>query len=489
MAMVRRRRQTFLATLLIATAASVAGNSLKTWHSPNKLGEGHAPRESAWSVPKSRALTRMVFVEDEDRASPALMQQASLLGGRPNSTSSVGAVWAELIGSDVSRLEPDVKGQDMAQRTRPSAVKMKVRRGRPVARVCDHEGCGLVAKFGNPTHGGPVKCRMHKTPDHCLLRGWTPCLHAEGCTRKAAFGFASGRPIYCQSHKSAAHVSLSFRGRKCLFHGCSKQPSFGSLEDARIRFCRQHKMAGDVDLRLLRCRHPEGCLKGATFALPGCKVPRRCAAHRILQDVRVTALKNTTASSFVPAQVSVCPRCLDKISKRNMAKHANSAHCHARAASPYIKHKRRRMGRDVTDALNGRMGRRHPTLSETPALHPEDFILLTRPRVPPDPPPGQPLSAHPPNPDPLPIFFPYLSSGRTPIPYLSSGQPAVHRHCDASPLRSLTLHRHCDPLPIFGPARCTSPLLSSHCYQVASPLLSLVASPEPRRGFYPRPNL
>ena len=58
----------------------------------------------------------MVFVEDEDRASPALMQQASLLGGRPNSTSSVGAVWAELIGSDVSRLEPDVKGQDMAQR-------------------------------------------------------------------------------------------------------------------------------------------------------------------------------------------------------------------------------------------------------------------------------------------------------------------------------------------------------------------------------------
>lgn len=242
--------------------------------------------------------------------------------------------------------------------------------GRPVARVCEHEDCELGATFGDPAGGGPVRCRLHRAPAHRLVRGWTPCLHAEGCAQRGVYGSRFGRPLYCHAHKSSAHVSLSFRGRKCRFSGCVKQPSFGSLVDARVRFCRQHKLAGDVDLRSLRCRHPEGCLKGATFAPPGCKVPRRCAAHRMPQDERVIQLKNSSAM----AQVSVCSRCLQKISRRNMAKHFGSSACQARSALPYVRHKRSRMGRDVTDALNGRMGRRHPTLSVTPALYPEAFI-------------------------------------------------------------------------------------------------------------------
>lgn len=80
--------------------------------------------------------------------------------------------------------------------------------------------------------------------------------------------------------------------------------------------------------------------------------------------------KNNTALS----QISVCSRCLKKVSRRNMAKHLLGAACRARGASSYIRHKRTRMGRDVTDALKGRKGRRHPTLCETPALHPENFM-------------------------------------------------------------------------------------------------------------------
>jgi hypothetical protein len=250
--------------------------------------------------------------------------------------------------------------------------KNKAGRGRPGVRMCDQDQCQLVAKFGDPAGGGPVKCRTHKMPHHRLLRGWTPCLHAEGCKQKSSFGFPSGRPTYCQAHKSPAHVSLSFRGRKCLFSGCPKQPSFGNVKDWRIRFCQQHKAKGDVDLRSLRCRHPEGCLKGATFASPGCKVPSTCAAHRLPEDVRVNGVKNQT--SLALAEISVCPQCLQKISRRNMAKHRMGAQCRARGASPYIKHKRNRMGRDVSEALKGRNSRRHPTLSQTPALHPESFM-------------------------------------------------------------------------------------------------------------------
>jgi hypothetical protein len=80
--------------------------------------------------------------------------------------------------------------------------------------------------------------------------------------------------------------------------------------------------------------------------------------------------KNNTALS----QMSVCSRCLKKVSRRNMAKHLLGSACRVRGASSYIRHKRTRMGRDVTDALKGRRGRRHPTLCETPALHPENFM-------------------------------------------------------------------------------------------------------------------
>jgi hypothetical protein len=98
-------------------------------------------------------------------------------------------------------------------------------RGRPgVHRVCDEDGCKQVALFGDVAAGGPRRCRAHKAPSHRIIRGWTACLHAEGCKRKSSFGFPSGRPIYCSAHKSAAqHVSLSFRGRTCLFRGCRKQ--------------------------------------------------------------------------------------------------------------------------------------------------------------------------------------------------------------------------------------------------------------------------
>jgi hypothetical protein len=98
-------------------------------------------------------------------------------------------------------------------------------RGRPgVHRVCDEDGCKQVALFGDVASGGPRRCRAHKAPSHRIIRGWTACLHAEGCKRKSSFGFPSGRPIYCSAHKSAAHhVSLSFRGRTCLFRGCRKQ--------------------------------------------------------------------------------------------------------------------------------------------------------------------------------------------------------------------------------------------------------------------------
>lgn len=70
-------------------------------------------------------------------------------------------------------------------------------RGRPGVRVCEQDGCQLVAKFGDPAGGGPVNCRAHKALHHRLLHGWTPCLHAEGCQQKASFGLRSGRYGLC----------------------------------------------------------------------------------------------------------------------------------------------------------------------------------------------------------------------------------------------------------------------------------------------------
>jgi len=71
--------------------------------------------------------------------------------------------------------------------------KHKAARGRPGGRVCQDPSCQQVATFGHPAGGGPVNCRAHKALDDELVRGWNPCQSAEGCTRKAVFGFRSGR--------------------------------------------------------------------------------------------------------------------------------------------------------------------------------------------------------------------------------------------------------------------------------------------------------
>jgi hypothetical protein len=143
--------------------------------------------------------------------------------------------------------------------------------------------------------------------------------------------------------------------------------------ESTVIFCLLHRYT-QIHTYIHACMHAcmqitYTCICVCVCACVCCVCVCVCARARVCMCACVGGKNNTALS-----QMSVCSRCLKKVSRRNMAKHLLGSACRVRGASSYIRHKRTRMGRDVTDALKGRSGRRHPTLCETPALHPENFM-------------------------------------------------------------------------------------------------------------------
>ncbi|CAM9562168.1 unnamed protein product, partial [Sphacelaria rigidula] len=66
---------------------------------------------------------------------------------------------------------------------------------------------------------------------------------------------------------------------RCEEPTCSKQASFAEEGNRHIRFCKDHKNLGMVNIRSNRCLAP-GCQRGASFSQLGSRRGIFCGLHR-----------------------------------------------------------------------------------------------------------------------------------------------------------------------------------------------------------------
>ena len=115
-----------------------------------------------------------------------------------------------------------------------------------------------------------------------------------GCGASAIFGKNGAPPSACRQHREPEHVDL--RHKRCQYVGssgsreCTRQPSFGSVQDGIARFCRAHSLVDHVDVRSVRCAAPE-CRRSASFGPPDSLRPSFCAEHSSAGYVNVRLLR------------------------------------------------------------------------------------------------------------------------------------------------------------------------------------------------------
>ncbi len=77
------------------------------------------------------------------------------------------------------------------------------------------------------------------------------------------------RGKYCLDHKT---------GLRCKHQGCTKVPSYNSINENIAKFCSKHKKPGMIDVIHKKCQY-EGCTKIPSYNLIG-KIPIYCGEHK-----------------------------------------------------------------------------------------------------------------------------------------------------------------------------------------------------------------
>ena len=119
------------------------------------------------------------------------------------------------------------------------------------------------------------------------------CLH-HGCTKQPSFGVdGSKRVEFCFEHKRDGMVDL--RSKRCLQTGCTKQPSCGADGSKRVEFCFEHKRDGMVDLKHRRCLHTD-CTIRPSFGVEGSNKATVCAHHATQGMTRTRSRRSPSES-------------------------------------------------------------------------------------------------------------------------------------------------------------------------------------------------
>jgi hypothetical protein len=155
-----------------------------------------------------------------------------------------------------------------------------------INRICAHvEGCSRQASFASAGSRTPVFCLAHKESHHVNVRS-PRCLYYnesrnERCNKQRSFGIKGGPPVFCRAHSnSSLHINVVSPVCQHVL-GCSKIPSFGSVEQGQMLFCSRHRMPHHINLRernvtadqqrrrqqARTCHHPH-CNTRATFGDP-----------------------------------------------------------------------------------------------------------------------------------------------------------------------------------------------------------------------------
>ena len=89
------------------------------------------------------------------------------------------------------------------------------------------------------------------------------CIHPEGCSRSASFGYSTSyKRLFCSLHRSNHHQDK--KHVVCQDAACRRQGTYwDGRNESSSRYCRAHKRPGDVRISSSKCAFPD-CSEKAT---------------------------------------------------------------------------------------------------------------------------------------------------------------------------------------------------------------------------------
>jgi hypothetical protein len=105
------------------------------------------------------------------------------------------------------------------------------------------------------------------------------------CTKQPVYGDVGGKARFCLEHRLEGQVDL--RNPRCTHENCKNRAVYGDSSTSKAVHCFSHKSPDEYDLVHKRCRHLEGCFKNPCFGDARSMVPHFCHLHKMKNHVDV----------------------------------------------------------------------------------------------------------------------------------------------------------------------------------------------------------
>ncbi len=119
--------------------------------------------------------------------------------------------------------------------------------------------CNKYPSFGEPPSGRPIYCVSHK-PKHFINVRSIKCKY-NNCTKQSTFGLINNKPIYCLIHKPSNEY-INLRSKRCII--CNKsRPSYGFTHNIPL-YCFIDKPYNAINVTNQKCNF-KTCNINASF--------------------------------------------------------------------------------------------------------------------------------------------------------------------------------------------------------------------------------
>lgn len=182
--------------------------------------------------------------------------------------------------------------------------------------ICKADGCGKRAYYGF-SNCTVLFCSAHKDPAMVNLK--LKFCATIGCRKVPSYGFRDGKAravaTHCVAHKYPKMVNANVP--ICKTEGCQRVARYGvvgGLKDGRAKatHCPDHKDVATMVVAWRPMCGVDGCRKEPTYGVLGGKATR-CTAHKDCEQVKVKGsfcaadgCKKTPSFGFLDGKVTFC---------------------------------------------------------------------------------------------------------------------------------------------------------------------------------------
>lgn len=150
-----------------------------------------------------------------------------------------------------------------------------------VSKKCQEKLCNKDATWGKADSKGCTHCMEHGKLKGLVDKKNNTCIMCKKSQK--SHGEKGGRAQYCSKCAKGPLVNLIAK-EKCEF--CDIKPTFGLIEEGKIRVCAEHrdKLPNCIDLKHLQCNY-ENCQRRAELGFVNSKITR-CDKHPLVGQLK-----------------------------------------------------------------------------------------------------------------------------------------------------------------------------------------------------------